>query len=170
MRRPSPTRRSTPSPSPPPSPRTWPPAGRASPSASTTWSILFGPCSPSGLTLVEGAGGWRVPLNEDEDLAGLAGRLGLPVILVVGLKLGCLNHARLTAEAIVADGQPLAGWVGNLLDPAFASDRELYRDNLATLTHRLPGPCLGVVPRLAARSPRALAEAAADHLVLPDVD
>ncbi|MDI5934073.1 dethiobiotin synthase [Halomonas kalidii] len=123
-----------------------------------------------GLTLVEGAGGWRVPLNEDEDLAGLAGRLGLPVILVVGLKLGCLNHARLTAEAIVADGQPLAGWVGNLLDPAFASDRELYRDNLATLTHRLPGPCLGVVPRLAARSPRALAEAAADHLVLPDVD
>ncbi|MDI5987118.1 dethiobiotin synthase [Halomonas sp. M4R5S39] len=123
-----------------------------------------------GLTLVEGAGGWRVPLNEDEDLAGLAGRLGLPVILVVGLKLGCLNHARLTAEAIVADGQPLAGWVGNLLDPAFASDRELYRDNLATLTHRLPSPCLGVVPRLAARSPRALAEATADHLVLPDVD
>ncbi|PXX97438.1 dethiobiotin synthase [Halomonas sp. LBP4] len=123
-----------------------------------------------GLTLVEGAGGWRVPLNDHEDLAGLAGRLGLPVILVVGLKLGCLSHARLTAEAIVADGLPLAGWVGNLLDPAFAEDPPLYEANLATLMHRLPGPCLGVIPRLAAQGPETLAEAAADHLVLPDGD
>lgn len=122
------------------------------------------------LTLIEGAGGWRVPLNDHEDLAGLAGRLDLPVILVVGLKLGCLNHARLSAAAIGADGHRLAGWVGSLLDPDFAADSALYQDNLATLRQHLPGPCLGVVPRLAATAPLALAEAAADHLALPDDD
>lgn len=122
------------------------------------------------LTLVEGAGGWRVPLNEGEDLSGLAVRLGLPVILVVGLRLGCISHARLTAEALRADGLRLAGWVGSLVDPAFASDEALYRDNLATLAATLPAPCLGVVPRLAAESPAAMAAAAADHLELPDGD
>lgn len=122
------------------------------------------------LTLVEGAGGWRVPLNEGEDLSGLAVRLGLPVILVVGLRLGCISHARLTAEALRADGLRLAGWVGSLVDPAFASDHALYRDNLATLAATLPAPCLGVVPRLAAESPAAMAAAAADHLELPDGD
>lgn len=122
------------------------------------------------VTLVEGAGGWRVPLNDGEDLAGLARRLELPVILVIGLKLGCLSHARLTGEAILADGLPLAGWVGSLVDPAFATDETLYRDNLATLERTLPAPCLGVVPRLDAATPEAMAQAAADHLVLPDVD
>ena len=122
------------------------------------------------LTLIEGAGGWRVPLNDHEDLAGLAGRLELPVILVVGLKLGCLNHARLSAEAITADGLRLAGWVGNLLDPDFATDAALYQDNLATLECQLTGACLGVVPRLSPAAPQALAEAAADHLVLPHGD
>ena len=122
------------------------------------------------LTLIEGAGGWRVPLNDHQDLAGLAIRLELPVILVVGLKLGCLNHARLGAEAIAADGLRLAGWVGSLLDPDFAADSACYRDNLATLRQHLPGPCLGVIPRLAATTPPALAEAAADHLALPDGD
>lgn len=125
---------------------------------------------PRNLILIEGAGGWRVPLNDSEDLAGMARRLGLPVLLVVGLKLGCLNHARLTAEAIRADGVRLAGWVGNLLDDDFACDAALYTDNLATLQRTLGAPCLGVVPRLrrvtAARRP----EAAIAHLELPHDD
>jgi dethiobiotin synthetase len=120
------------------------------------------------LTLVEGAGGWRVPLNDDEDLAELALAMELPVILVVGLRLGCLSHARLTAEAITASGLRLAGWIGSQVDPAFAADDALYRDNLATLTRTLPAPCLGVIPRLAADSAPAMAMAAADHLELPD--
>ncbi|WP_372614618.1 dethiobiotin synthase [Halomonas sp.] len=122
------------------------------------------------LTLIEGAGGWRVPLNDTQDLSALAGDLGMPVILVVGLRLGTISHARLTAEAIAADGQRLAAWVGNLLAPAFAADEGLYRDNLVTLSATLPAPCLGVVPRLTAAGPEALAEAAAYHLELPDVD
>ncbi|WP_048305498.1 dethiobiotin synthase [Halomonas sp. PR-M31] len=122
---------------------------------------------PCDLTLIEGAGGWRVPLNDKEDLAGLATRLALPVILVVGLELGCLNQARLAAEAIRADGLPLAGWVGNLLDADFAVDGTIYRANLATLDQHLPGPCLGVVPRLDAASPAALAQSGAAHLALP---
>lgn len=120
------------------------------------------------LTLVEGAGGWRVPLNEHEDLSGLAVRLELPVLLVVGLRLGGISHARLTAEAIRADGLHLAGWIGSLVDPAFADDDALYRDNLATLAATLPVPCLGIVPRLPAGDASAMAEAAADHLALPD--
>ncbi|MGQ7247553.1 dethiobiotin synthase [Halomonas sp. V046] len=122
---------------------------------------------PRDLALVEGAGGWRVPLNDDEDLAGLAERLALPVILVVGLKLGCLNHARLSAEAIRADGLPIAGWVGNLVDPGFAADAGLFGDNIDHLRARLAAPCLGIVPRLDGQTPKARAEAAAMHLTLP---
>ena len=94
--------------------------------------------------VVEGAGGWLVPLGGGRTMADLARRLDLPVILVVGLKLGCLNHALLTRDAIQATGLPLAGWVGNLLDPAM-SEQE---GNLATLREQLPAPCLGVIPRL----------------------
>ena len=122
------------------------------------------------LTLIEGAGGWRVPLNGQEDLSALAVRLELPVILVVGLRLGCISHARLTAEAIRADGPRLAGWVGSLVDTAFAADTSLYRDNLATLEATLPAPCLGVLPRLASDPPWAMAKAAANYLMLPDGD
>ncbi|WP_275289010.1 dethiobiotin synthase [Halomonas elongata] len=126
------------------------------------------------LTLVEGAGGWRVPLNDHEDLAGLARRLELPVILVVGLQLGCLNHAILSAEAIRADGLQLAGWVGNLIEPGLSfdetSDAALYHNNLDTLTRRLPAPNLGILPRLDGESPIARAEAAAKHLHLPEID
>ncbi len=68
--------------------------------------------------VVEGVGGWRVPLDGSADVATLAGRLQLPVILVVGLRLGCINHALLTAEAIRADGLNLIGWVANHIDPA----------------------------------------------------
>lgn len=125
---------------------------------------------PRDLVLVEGAGGWRVPLNAEENLAELASRLDLPVVLVVGLKLGCLNHAQLTAEAIQADGLELAGWVGSLLDPGFAVDDALYQANLAHLTRVIPAPCLGVVPRLAEASPMERAEKAADYLHLPRID
>ena len=98
--------------------------------------------SLADVVLVEGSGGWRVPLNEDETLADLAVALALPVVLVVGLRLGCLNHALLTAEAIRADGLRLAGWVANTVDPAMACRDE----NIATLRQRLGAPLLGVVP------------------------
>ncbi len=92
------------------------------------------------VVVVEGAGGWRVPLNEDEDMADLAQRLGLPVVLVVGLRLGCLNHAMLTAESIAQRHLPWAGWVGNQIDPTMIFQAE----NVAALQARLPGPRLGV--------------------------
>lgn len=92
--------------------------------------------------LVEGAGGWRVPLNDDETLADLAAALGAPVLLVVGMRLGCLNHALLTAEAIRRDGLMLAGWVANRID----RDMACFDENLATLQSRLQAPLWGVVP------------------------
>ena len=107
-------------------------------------------------TLVEGAGGWRVPLGEQATLADLPIALDLPVILVVGVRLGCINHALLTAEAIARDGLRLAGWVANVLDPQTSR----LDDNLRTLTERLAAPCLGRVPRLQ----QADAAAVARHL------
>jgi dethiobiotin synthetase len=101
-------------------------------------------CAASDAVVVEGAGGWRVPLGPDGDVADLAAALGLPVLLVVGLRLGCLNHALLTAESIGRRGCRLAGWVGNRVDPRMAVPDE----NVATLRERLPAPCLGIVPRL----------------------
>ena len=92
--------------------------------------------------LVEGAGGWRVPLNAQETLADVARLLGLPVVLVVGLRLGCLNHALLSAEAIRADGLPLAGWIANPLDPAMPR----LEENVATLEARLGTPLLARLP------------------------
>lgn len=92
------------------------------------------------MVVVEGAGGWRVPLNERDDMADLAQRLGLPVVLVVGLRLGCLNHALLTVESIAKRQLPWAGWVANHVDPAMACQAE----NVAALRARLPDPCLGV--------------------------
>jgi len=94
--------------------------------------------------VVEGAGGFLVPLNEREDFADLARALELPVVLVVGMRLGCLNHAALTAEAISGRGLRFAGWVANRIDPAM----DAFDDNLATLRERLPGPLMGIIPRL----------------------
>lgn len=94
------------------------------------------------LVIVEGVGGFRVPLGGDGDSADLAVALALPVILVVGMRLGCINHALLTAEAIAARGLTLAGWVANRIDPAMAR----FDENLATLQTLLPAPLLGVVP------------------------
>ena len=92
--------------------------------------------------LAEGAGGFLVPLDASRSCAELPVLLGMDVILVVGLRLGCLNHALLTVEAIAARGLSLAGWVGNSVDPAFAR-----RDaNVETLRARIAAPCLGIVP------------------------
>ncbi|QDQ27479.1 dethiobiotin synthase [Chitinimonas arctica] len=96
------------------------------------------------LVLVEGAGGWLAPLDDSRSMADLAIDLGLPVILVVGLRLGCLNHAMLTAQAIRAAGVELAGWVANCVDPDMLSPA----DNLAYLKQQLPAPLLGLVPHL----------------------
>jgi dethiobiotin synthetase len=95
-------------------------------------------------TLIEGAGGWRVPLAGQDNLSDLAVALGLPVILVVGVRLGCINHAVLSAEAIARDGLKLAGWVANIVDPHTSR----LAENLETLAERLPAPCLGHVPWL----------------------
>lgn len=112
------------------------------------------------LVVVEGAGGFLVPLDAQATLADLAVRLGLPVVLVVGMRLGCLNHALLTAEAIARRGLELAGWVANRIDPAMAR----FEDNLDTLRARLAAPLLGVVPAFPAPPDPA---AAARHLCLP---
>ncbi|MFZ5724525.1 MAG: dethiobiotin synthase [Pseudomonadota bacterium] len=93
-------------------------------------------------TLVEGAGGWRVPLNERETLADFARDLNAPVLLVVGLRLGCINHALLTAEAIRRDGLSLAGWIANDIDPQMAARAEV----VATLRSALGAPLLGELP------------------------
>ncbi len=94
----------------------------------------------SDVVVVEGAGGWRVPLNDSEDMADLARALDLPVVLVVGLRLGCLNHAVLTAESIAASQLKWAGWIGNHLEPAMPD----VQANIETLQARLPGPCMGL--------------------------
>ncbi len=110
-------------------------------------------------TLIEGAGGWRVPLNARETLADLAAALQAPVLLVVAMRLGCINHALLTAEAILRDGLALAGWVANQPGDSMAS----HAENLATLDALLPAPRLGSVPFLAPWN----AQKAAKHL---DID
>ncbi|KMJ52242.1 dethiobiotin synthetase [Vogesella sp. EB] len=92
------------------------------------------------VVLVEGAGGWLAPLSDTLDMQGLAQALGLPVILVVGMKLGCINHALLTAQAIRASGCTLAGWVANRVVPAQLA----YEDNLATLVRALGEPLLSL--------------------------
>jgi dethiobiotin synthetase len=98
--------------------------------------------SVADVVLAEGAGGFLVPLDANRSMAELPALLGMDVILVVGLRLGCLNHALLTAEAIAARGLVLAGWVGSRVDPQFARPEA----NLDTLRARLAAPCLGVVP------------------------
>ncbi len=101
-------------------------------------------CEISDFVVVEGAGGFLVPLADGFDMGDLAARLGLPVLLVVGLRLGCLNHALLSVEAIVRRGLQLAGWVGSSIDPEFACAGE----NVATLRTLIAAPCLGIVPFL----------------------
>jgi dethiobiotin synthetase len=94
------------------------------------------------VVIVEGAGGFVVPLNDCEDSGDLAARLGLPIILVVGMRLGCLNHALLTVQAIAARGLSLAGWVANCVDEHMV----MREANIAALQARIAAPLLGVVP------------------------
>jgi dethiobiotin synthetase len=103
--------------------------------------------------IVEGVGGFCVPLNRHEDGADLAQVLGLPVILVVGVRLGCLNHAVLTAQAVRARGLQLAGWIANRIDPAMPAVHE----NIAALAERLAAPLLGEFEFMTAPDPRQVA-------------
>ncbi|GAA5524395.1 ATP-dependent dethiobiotin synthetase BioD 1 [Microbulbifer aestuariivivens] len=107
------------------------------------------------LVLIEGAGGWRTPLGPRAFLSDLPRQLDVPVILVVGMQLGCINHALLTAEAIRRDGLTLAGWVANFAREGMARADE----NLATLRALLPAPLLGVVPFDEAADYRSAAQA-----------
>lgn len=108
--------------------------------------------------VVEGVGGFRVPLDARRDTADLARLLDLPVLLVVGLRLGCLNHALLSAESVAARGLRLAGWVGNRIN----ADMAAADDNIQTLRDLLPAPCLGVVPHLSRPDDYRLAARALD--------
>lgn len=92
--------------------------------------------------VVEGVGGWAAPLATDIDQADLVRALRLPVVLVVGMRLGCINHARLSARAIEEDGARLVGWIANEVDPAMARRDE----NFALLSARMPVPCWGRLP------------------------
>lgn len=98
--------------------------------------------------VVEGIGGWRVPLNEIETTADLVRRLELPVVLVVGLRLGCISHALLTAEAIRRDGIELRAWIANRIDPDYAETQA----TVEFLDARLAAPRMGIIPRLGAPS------------------
>jgi dethiobiotin synthetase len=92
------------------------------------------------VVIVEGAGGFCVPLNQTETFADLAVQLNIPIVLVVGMKLGCINHALLTVEAIKTRGLTLVGWVANEVDP----NMSLFEENLASLQQRIAAPCLSV--------------------------
>jgi dethiobiotin synthetase len=94
------------------------------------------------VVVVEGVGGWKAPLSRELDQADLVRALELPVLLVIGLRLGCINHARLSARAIADDGFRLVGWIGSAIDPGMAACEE----NIAMLAERLPAPCWGVLP------------------------
>lgn len=112
------------------------------------------------VVLVEGVGGFRVPLADDYDSADLARELALPVILVVGLRLGCINHTLLTVEAIERRGLELAGWIGNRIDPHMLRAAQ----NIDSLRERIPAPLLGVLPWCERPDPAAHA----GHVRLPD--
>jgi len=112
-------------------------------------------CRQSDVTIVEGAGGWLAPLDGTRTFADLAVRWRLDVILVVGLRLGCLNHALLTAEAIEGRGLKLVGWVGNSVDPDF----ERREANTDTLRLRLAANCLGLIPYSPGSSAREVSNA-----------
>lgn len=94
------------------------------------------------LVLVEGVGGVYAPLSDTLSQPDLIRALDIPVILVIGLRLGCLNHALLTVAALKQEGCRLSGWIGNLIDPAF----QAQADNIDTLRQRIPAPCLGILP------------------------
>jgi dethiobiotin synthetase len=103
--------------------------------------------------VVEGIGGWRVPLNDSQSVSDLAVALDLPVLLVVGLRLGCLNHAILSWESIQASGVRFAGWVANQIEPGMAN----LEENLACLASVFGAAPAGLIPFLSARGAAAVA-------------
>jgi dethiobiotin synthetase len=103
--------------------------------------------------VVEGVGGWHVPLGDSITLADLARSLDLPMILVVGMRLGCLNHALMSAECMLNSGVRFAGWVANIVDPQMLGVKE----NIHTLQAWMPAPCLGEIPHLESPSPEQIA-------------
>lgn len=107
--------------------------------------------------VVEGVGGWLAPLADGLEQSALASALEADVVLVVGLRLGCLSHARLAARAVAADGLHLAGWIGSAVDPAFKRAEE-YLDLLRAA---IPAPCMGVIPHMPTPDPAAAASAIA---------
>ncbi|MGB6353237.1 MAG: dethiobiotin synthase [Steroidobacteraceae bacterium] len=113
----------------------------------------------SEVLIVEGAGGWLAPLDASRGFADLAARWQMDVVLVVGLRLGCLNHALLTAESIERRGLRLCGWVANSIDPGF----ERLQENCATLLNRISAPCLGVLPYEPQADPQTSANSLALH-------
>lgn len=113
--------------------------------------------------LIEGAGGWRVPISSRETLADVARELQVPVVLVVGMRLGCINHALLTAEAIARDGLTLAGWVANRAE----AQMSCYAENLATLRERLRAPLLGEIPHIQPWNPEKAAKFVDISPILP---
>ena len=123
--------------------------------------------------VVEGAGGLIIPLNAEEDLSSFAKKIDLPIILVVGMKLGCINHALLTYEAIKARNLKIAGWVANTL----SEEMPLLQENLQALQTRMKVPLLGIIPTLpkelqkADNSPYSIEALnfAAKHIQLPNI-
>jgi dethiobiotin synthetase len=109
--------------------------------------------------VVEGVGGWAAPLSATLDQLDLVRALRLPAVLVVGLRLGCINHARLSARALAADGVELIGWIASEIDPAM----DCIDENFAILGERLPAPCWGRLPHRERPDPAELAA----HLRLP---
>ena len=109
--------------------------------------------TPADFVLVEGAGGWRVPISPSETMADVAKQLELKVILVVSLRLGCLNHALLSAEAIRRDGLEITGWIGNQVEP---QKMDYQDENIATLKSSLAAPCVGILPYSSSQSPESL--------------
>ena len=122
--------------------------------------------------IVEGSGGFLIPINAKEDLGHLAQRLDLPIILVVGMKLGCINHALLTCEAIKSRQLKIAGWIANTL----LTEMPLLHENIQTLMSKIPAPFLGCIPTLPEslqkpnNAPYSIAAMtfAAQHLSLPE--
>lgn len=115
--------------------------------------------------VIEGTGGWQVPLNDAETMADFARMLGLPVVLVVGIRLGCLNHALLTSDAIARQKLSLTGWIANIIDPTM----DKITENIAALGARLPAPRVGTVPYLPHFDAAQIAATLdIDKLVLPD--
>ena len=127
--------------------------------------------SQSDVVVVEGAGGFLIPLNKTQDLGDVAKEIDFPLVLVVGMKLGCLNHALLTYEAMLARKLNIAGWVANTL----ASEMPLLQENIETLKTRIRAPFLGLIPTLPKQlqkstdSPYSIEalEFAAQHIQLP---